>query len=81
MRFRPNGPRANAQLNQLELGYSANLFSEAEPYDMLFAADVLYDSENLPLLERFPDFAKQVIIADSRQRDFQHPLFRKNQTL
>lgn len=73
--------RANAELNQLELCYSEDLFSEAEPYDVLFAADVLYDAANLPLLNRFPDFAQQIIIADSRQRNFQHPLFSKSQTL
>lgn len=73
--------RANADLNQLELHYSQDLFSESEPYDLLLAADVLYDTANLPLLKRFPDFAKQIVIADSRQRNFQHPLFSKRQTL
>jgi len=73
--------RANAALNRLELSYSTDLFSQSEPCDLLFAADVLYDSANLPLLERFPDFAEQVIIADSRQRNFQHPQFIKSQTL
>lgn len=73
--------RANAELNQLQLHYSSDLLSEPEPYDILFAADVLYDAENLPLLERFPDFAENIIIADSRQRNFQHPLFTKTQTL
>ena len=73
--------RANAALNGLELAYSADLFSEREPYHLLFAADVLYDPDNVPLVERFPDFAKQLIITDSRQRDFQHPLLRKSESL
>ena len=73
--------RANAELNQLDLSYSEDLFSESEPYDVLFAADVLYDAANLPLLKRFADFAKPIIMADSRQRNFQHALFRKSQTL
>ena len=73
--------RANAELNQLELSYSDDLFSESKPYDLLFAADVLYDTAKLLLLNRFKDFAKQIIIADSRQRNFQHPLFSKSQTL
>lgn len=73
--------RANAALNGLELEYSADLFGESEPYDLLLAADVLYDPDNLPLLERFPELAEQIIITDSRQRDFQHPLLRKQQTL
>lgn len=69
--------RANATLNNLELNYSSDLFSEEEPYDLLFAADLLYDAANLPLIERFPDFATHTIIADSRQRNFQHPLLSK----
>lgn len=73
--------RANAALNQLQLSYSQDLFDETEKYDLLFAADVLYDEANLPLLERFPDFAEQIIIADSRKRSFQHPHFVKSQTL
>lgn len=73
--------RANAALNQLKLSYSSDLFSEAEPYDLLFAADVLYDAENLALIKRFPDLAKQAIIADSRQRNFQHPLLTKQHVL
>ncbi len=73
--------RANAQLNQLELNYSADLFSESQLFDILFAADVLYDVENLPLVQHFPNFAKQVIIADSRQRNFLHPQFVKTHEL
>ena len=73
--------RANAELNQLALSYSSDLFSETQPYDILFAADVLYDAENLPLLQRFPEFAKHLIVADSRQRDFQHPLLQKTAVL
>ncbi|MDM1707182.1 hypothetical protein [Thiopseudomonas alkaliphila] len=60
---------------------SADLFSETQPYDILFAADVLYDAENLLLLQRFPEFAKHLIVADSRQRDFQHPLLQKTAVL
>jgi len=73
--------RANAALNNLELAYSADLFSETQPYDVLLAADVLYDPDNLPLVERFPEFAEQFMITDSRQRDFQHPLLRKHASL
>lgn len=73
--------QANAQLNQLKLSYSNDLFSETQQYDLLFAADVLYDADNIPLLNRFPEFAQQIIITDSRQRDFQHPLLKKSATL
>lgn len=73
--------RANAALNQLQLNYSSDLFSEPDTYDILFAADVLYDPANLDLLQHFYAFARQVMIADSRQRNFQHPQFIKYQTV
>lgn len=34
--------------------------------DLLTAADVLYDADNLPLLERFRELASDVLLADSR---------------
>ncbi len=73
--------RANAALNQLELSYSKDIFYEQESYDVLFAADLLYDAENLSLLNSFTDIAKHVIIADSRQKNFKHALFIKTHML
>ena len=49
--------RENAVLNQLSIEFSSDLFAESSEYDLLFAADLLYDPENLPLLNRFPEFA------------------------
>ena len=37
--------------------------------DLLIAADVLYDHENIPWLERLGSYADEVLIADSRIRD------------
>ena len=37
--------------------------------DLLIAADVLYDRENIPWLERLGRYADEVLIADSRIRD------------
>nr|WP_229779433.1 50S ribosomal protein L11 methyltransferase [Pseudomonas matsuisoli] len=65
--------RENAELNGVTLRYESDLFSTRERYDLLIAADVLYDRSNLPLLDRFGDYADDVIIADSRIRDFDHP--------
>lgn len=73
--------QANAKANQLELEYSTDLFSQTERYDCLFAADLLYDPDNLPLLNQFPRFARQITIADSRQRNFSHPLYQTSQRL
>jgi predicted nicotinamide N-methyase len=69
--------RANATLNQVELGYSADFFQEADRFDLILAADVLYDRANLPLLDQFLSRGRQALVADSRVRDFQHPLYRR----
>ncbi|OLU14344.1 protein methyltransferase [Pseudomonas sp. PA1(2017)] len=69
--------RANAALNGLELAYSSDLYSEPRDYDMAIVADVLYDRSNLPLLDRVLEHAREVLVADSRVRDFSHPRYRR----
>ena len=69
--------RANAQLNDVALGYSSDFFAEADRFDLILVADVLYDRENLPLLDQFPSRGQQTLVADSRVRDFKHPLYRQ----
>ncbi|MBV2134810.1 50S ribosomal protein L11 methyltransferase [Pseudomonas sp. MAP12] len=68
---------ANAALNGVELGYSADFFAEADRFDLILVADVLYDRANLPLLDAFLSRGRQALVADSRVRDFQHPLYRR----
>lgn len=69
--------RANAKLNGVTLGYSADFFAEADRYDLILVADVLYDRANLPLLDHFLGRGRQALVADSRVRDFRHPLYRR----
>lgn len=64
---------ANAELNGVTLEYLDDLFTLTGPVDLLLAADVLYDRENRPLVNAFRQMAGQVIIADSRVRDFAEP--------
>ena len=40
-------------------------------------ADVLYDRANLPLLDAFLSRGRQALVADSRVRDFRHPLYQQ----
>ncbi|WP_458128592.1 class I SAM-dependent methyltransferase [Pseudomonas sp. Z2-11] len=68
--------RANAALNGVELNYSADFFAEADCFDLILVADVLYDRANLPLLDQFLSRGREALVADSRVRDFQHPLYR-----
>ncbi|MCY1546649.1 hypothetical protein D9M68_826550 [compost metagenome] len=67
--------RANAELNGVRLNYSADFFQEEDRFDLVIVADVLYDRANLPLLDHFLSRGRQALVADSRVRDFQHPLY------
>ena len=69
--------RANAELNGVTLQYSNDFFAEEDRFDLILVADVLYDRANLPLLDQFLSRGKQALVADSRVRDFQHPLYRR----
>jgi len=69
--------RANAALNEVVLGYSEDFFAEADRFDLIIVADVLYDRANLPLLDQFLSRGREVLVADSRVRDFQHPLYQR----
>ena len=71
----------NAQLNQIEVQRAADYFAVEGDIDLIIAADVLYDSENRPLLDYFRERASQVLIADSRVRELQHPGYDRLATL
>lgn len=73
--------RANAELNGVTLAYSADFFAEADHFDLILVADVLYDRANLPLLDQFLSRGREALVADSRVRDFQHPLYRRLEVL
>ncbi|WP_431483306.1 class I SAM-dependent methyltransferase [Pseudomonas solani] len=69
--------RANAALNGVELGYSEDFFAEADRFDLIVVADVLYDRANLPLLDHFLSRGREALVADSRVRDFAHPHYNR----
>jgi predicted nicotinamide N-methyase len=64
-------------LNNVALGYSADFFASPERFDLILAADVLYDRENLPLLDAFLARAPEALVADSRVRDFNHSHYQR----
>ncbi|WP_372797875.1 methyltransferase [Litorivivens sp.] len=63
----------NAALNDVTLDYVADANDYEGPCDLLIVADVLYDRANLPLLKSFLQRADEVLLADSRIRDFSEP--------
>lgn len=69
--------RQNAKLNNVQLDYCQDIFQLSEAADLLIAADVLYDRENLKFLDLFAEKAQQSLIADSRIKNFQHADFIK----
>ncbi|WP_249583383.1 class I SAM-dependent methyltransferase [Pseudomonas viridiflava] len=69
--------KANADLNDVHLNYSADFFAEADRFDLILVADVLYDRANLPLLDHFLSRGREALVADSRVRDFQHPVYER----
>ncbi len=60
----------NASENKVELEYLSDLFSFDGKVDYLFASDVLYDPDNRPLVQRFREVADEVVVADSRVKNF-----------
>lgn len=69
--------KANARLNGVALAYSTDFFTEADRFDLILVADVLYDRANLPLLDHFLSRGRQALVADSRVRDFRHPAYKR----
>ncbi|MEE4191800.1 MAG: 50S ribosomal protein L11 methyltransferase [Halieaceae bacterium] len=68
---------ANAELNGVHLGLRADFDSCRGHFDLILVADVLYDRDNLPWLDRLAERADRVLVADSRIRDFSHPRYQK----
>ena len=54
-----------------------HIFAEADRFDLILVADVLYDRANLPLLDQFLTRGREALVADSRVRDFQHPEYQR----
>ncbi len=67
----------NAQLNGVQLEIIGDYAEYTGDVDMITIADVLYDRNNMPLLEALVQRAPAVYLADSRVKNFAHPGFIK----
>jgi predicted nicotinamide N-methyase len=67
---------ANRLLNAVDYAVAGDWNDIDEPFDLVIAADVLYDRENLPLLRQFLARAPEVLVADSRIKNFDMPPYR-----
>ncbi|GBH07298.1 Predicted nicotinamide N-methyase [Pseudomonas syringae pv. actinidiae] len=61
----------------MPLSYSTDFFAEADRFDLILVADVLYDRANLPLLDQFLSRGREALVADSRVRDFKHAAYQR----
>lgn len=68
--------RANAALNGVDVVLAGDFEDVDGDLDLILVADVLYDRGNLPWLDRFVRRAGQVLVADSRVKDFDYPPYR-----
>ena len=66
---------ANAQANAVQIETLDDFSASTERFDLILAADVLYDRANLPLLDLLQARAERILLADSRVRDLAHPGF------
>jgi predicted nicotinamide N-methyase len=69
--------RGNARRSGVSLELAEDFFSVPGDIDLIIVADVLYDRANLSWLQRFVERAPQVLVADSRVKDFNHPPYRQ----
>jgi len=60
---------ANAEANGVRLTLCGDWFERKGRFDLVTAADVLYDADNRPFLDAFCRQAPEVLLADSRVRD------------
>jgi predicted nicotinamide N-methyase len=64
---------ANAKHNQVEIERYKDFYDITAAIDLIIVADVLYDKENLPWLGQFIERANEVLVADSRVKNFSYP--------
>ena len=64
---------ANAELNKVTIATIDHLDFVKDDFDIILAADILYDKSNFPLLTLFNEHSKRVVVADSRVKELPEP--------
>lgn len=70
--------RANAELNRVQVRLAGDFFALTEDFDLVLAADVLYDKANHGFLDAFLQRAPDVLVADSRVKNLQAPPYMRD---
>jgi predicted nicotinamide N-methyase len=64
---------ANAELNHVTVTTADNLDLVKDDFDIILAADILYDRNNFRLLNIFTERSKRIVVADSRVKVLPEP--------
>ena len=64
---------ANAELNNVTIATTDHLDYVKDDFDVILAADILYDRKNFQLLNIFNERSKRVVVADSRVKELPDP--------
>lgn len=64
---------ANAELNSVTIATADNLDLVKDDFDVILAADILYERNNFQLLDIFTERAQRVVVADSRVKELSEP--------
>ena len=67
--------KTNAELDKVDIELCANINDLPQDLDLLFMADVLYDSSNFALVEKIKTLDDTLIIADFRITNIDDPDF------
>ncbi|MBN2122953.1 MAG: methyltransferase [Deltaproteobacteria bacterium] len=69
--------RANAALNGVDVRTCPSLDALPKDLDVILAADILYDRDNLPYLEILMNHAPEILVAESRVKNIDLHPYRK----
>ncbi len=64
---------ANAELNNVTIATTDHLDFVKDDFDVILAADILYDKNNFRFLNIFNEHSKRVVVADSRVKELPEP--------
>jgi predicted nicotinamide N-methyase len=65
--------QANAELNNVTIVITDHMEFVKDDFDVILAADILYDKNNFRFLDIFSEHSKRVVVADSRVKELPEP--------
>ena len=69
--------KSNANLNRVAIETIRSLNELDGKVDMILVSDLLYDSDNFSFLDILFDYTDEILLADSRIKNLQHPRYQE----